>query len=93
MGILTFYGTKKKHKKFPCMHGNINFLWNKIKDKEKFPHVFHKQLYLHGISLKGWWFKSHLQHFLYPCIQTILEGGEMSTEGETMDGEAYLRRE
>jgi hypothetical protein len=36
-------------KKFPCMHGNINFVWNKIKDKEKFPHVFHKQLYLHGI--------------------------------------------
>jgi hypothetical protein len=31
------------------MHGNINFVWNKIKDKEKFPHVFHKQLYLHGI--------------------------------------------
>ncbi len=21
----------------------------------------------------GWWFKSHLQHLLYPCIQTILE--------------------
>jgi hypothetical protein len=36
-------------KKFPCMHGNINFVWNKIKDMEKFPHVFHKQLYLHGI--------------------------------------------
>jgi hypothetical protein len=31
------------------MHGNINFVWNKIKDKEKFPHVFHKQFYLHGI--------------------------------------------
>jgi hypothetical protein len=31
------------------MHGNINFVWNKIKDKEKFPHVFYKQLYLHGI--------------------------------------------
>jgi hypothetical protein len=31
------------------MHGNINFVWNKIKDKEKFPHVFNKQLYLHGI--------------------------------------------
>jgi hypothetical protein len=31
------------------MHGNINFVWNKIKDKEKFPHVFHKQLHLHGI--------------------------------------------
>jgi hypothetical protein len=31
------------------MYGNINFVWNKIKDKEKFPHVFHKQLYLHGI--------------------------------------------
>ncbi len=31
------------------MHGNINFVWNKIKVKEKFPHVFHKQLYLHGI--------------------------------------------
>jgi hypothetical protein len=30
------------------MHGNINFVWNKIKDKEKFPHVFHNQLYLHG---------------------------------------------
>jgi hypothetical protein len=36
-------------KKFPCMHGKINFVWNKIKDKEKFPHVFYKQLYLHGI--------------------------------------------
>jgi hypothetical protein len=35
--------------KFPCMHGNINFVWNKIKDEGKFPHVFHKQLYLHGI--------------------------------------------
>jgi hypothetical protein len=31
------------------MHGNINFVWNKIKDKEKFPLVFQKQLYLHGI--------------------------------------------
>jgi hypothetical protein len=31
------------------MHGNINFVWNKIKYKEKFPHVFHKQLYLYGI--------------------------------------------
>jgi hypothetical protein len=40
---------KNNIKKFPCMHGNINFVWNKIKDKEKFPHVFHKQLYLHGI--------------------------------------------
>ncbi len=49
MGILTLYGTKIKHKKFPCMHRNINFVWNKIRDKEKFPHVFHKQLYLHGI--------------------------------------------
>ena len=49
MGILTLYGTKIKHKKFPCMHGNINFVWNKIKDQEKFPHVFHKKLYLHGI--------------------------------------------
>jgi hypothetical protein len=36
-------------KKFPCMHGNINFVWSKMKVKEKFPHVFHKQLYLHGI--------------------------------------------
>jgi hypothetical protein len=75
---------QKNHiKKFPCMHGNITFVWNKIKDKEKFPHVFHKQLYLHGtipsIDRKkhrhtggGWWFKSHLQHLLYPCIQTIL---------------------
>jgi hypothetical protein len=74
-------------KKFPCMHGNINFVWNKIKDKEKFPHVFHKQLHLHGIFPSidrkntdqrgntggGWWFKSHLRHLLYPCIQTILE--------------------
>jgi hypothetical protein len=51
MGILTLYGTNKKHKKFPCMHGNINFVWNKIKDKEKFPHVFQKQIYLHGIFL------------------------------------------
>jgi hypothetical protein len=49
MGILTLYGTKNNIKKFPCMHGNINFVWNKIKDKEKFPHVFHKQLYIHGI--------------------------------------------
>jgi hypothetical protein len=49
MGILTLYGTKKNIKKFPCMHGNINLVWNKIKDKEKFPHVFHKQLYLHGL--------------------------------------------
>jgi hypothetical protein len=40
---------KNNIKKFPCMHGNINFVWNKIKDKEKFPHVFHQQLYLHGI--------------------------------------------
>jgi hypothetical protein len=40
---------KKTLKKFPCMHGNINFVWNKIKDKEKFPHVFHKQIYLPGI--------------------------------------------
>ncbi len=31
------------------MHGNINFVWSKIKVKEKFPQVFHKQLYLHGI--------------------------------------------
>jgi hypothetical protein len=31
------------------MHGNINFVWNKIKDKEKFPLAFHKQLYIHGI--------------------------------------------
>jgi hypothetical protein len=46
---------KKTSKKFPCMHGNINFVWNKIKDKEKFPHVFHKQLYIHGIfpSING----------------------------------------
>jgi hypothetical protein len=49
MGILTLYGIKKNIKNFPCMHGNINFVWNKIKDKEKFPHIFHKQLYLHGI--------------------------------------------
>jgi hypothetical protein len=49
MEILTLYGTKKTHKKIPCMHGNINFVWNKIKDKEKFPYVFRKQLYLHGI--------------------------------------------
>ncbi len=70
------------------MHGNVNFVWNKIKDKEKFPQVFHKQLYLHGIfpSIErkkntdqqgntggGWWFKSHLQHLLCPCIQTIIE--------------------
>jgi hypothetical protein len=27
----------------------INFVWNKIKDKEEFPHVFLKQLYLRGI--------------------------------------------
>jgi hypothetical protein len=40
---------KKTLKKFPCMQGNINFVWNKIKDMEKFPHVFHKQIYLHGI--------------------------------------------
>jgi hypothetical protein len=40
---------KNNIKKFPCMHGNISFVWDKIKDKEKFPHVFHKQLYLHGI--------------------------------------------
>jgi hypothetical protein len=39
----------KNIKKFPYMHGNINFVWNKIKGKEKFPYVFHKQLYLHGI--------------------------------------------
>jgi hypothetical protein len=31
------------------MQGNINFVWNKIKDKGKYPHVFHKQLYLHRI--------------------------------------------
>jgi hypothetical protein len=34
---------KKNIKNFPCVHGNINFV------KEKFPHVFHKQLYLHEI--------------------------------------------
>jgi hypothetical protein len=49
MGIFTLYGTKKHIKNFPCMHGNINFVWNQIKDQEKFPHVFHKKLYLHGI--------------------------------------------
>jgi hypothetical protein len=73
---------KKNIKNFPCMHGNINFVWNKLKDKEKFTHVFHKKLYLHGIfpsidrkkhtlkksEQKGWWFKSHLQQLLYPCI-------------------------
>jgi hypothetical protein len=40
---------KNNIKKFPCMHGNSNFVWEKIKDKAKFPHVFHKQHYLHGI--------------------------------------------
>jgi hypothetical protein len=40
---------KNNIKKFPCMQGNINFVWNKIKDKGKFPHVFHKRLYLHRI--------------------------------------------
>jgi hypothetical protein len=49
MGILTLYGPKKNITNFPFMHGNINFVWNKIKDQEKFPHVFHKKLYLHGI--------------------------------------------
>jgi hypothetical protein len=36
-------------KKFLCIHGNINFVWNKMKTLGKLPHVFHKQLYLHGI--------------------------------------------
>jgi hypothetical protein len=54
------------------MHGNINFVWNKIKDKEKFPHVFHKQLYLHGIfpSIDR---KKHL----------IYRGRDLSTEEGT----------
>jgi hypothetical protein len=36
-------------KKLPCIHGNINIVWNKMKTKGKFPQIFHKQLYLHGI--------------------------------------------
>ncbi len=34
------------------MHGNINFVWNKIKDKEKFPHVFHNHEIFPSIERK-----------------------------------------
>jgi hypothetical protein len=47
MGILTLYGTKQTHNKVPLHAWEYYFVWNKIKDKEKFPHVFHKKLYLH----------------------------------------------
>jgi hypothetical protein len=36
-------------KKILCIHGNINFVCNKMKTLGKFPHVLHIQLYLHGI--------------------------------------------
>ena len=71
------------------MHGNINFVWNKLKDQEKFPLVFHKKLYLHGIfpsidrkkhTLKEKRTKGLVVQIppaapAAPCIQTILEGG------------------
>jgi hypothetical protein len=49
MGLLTFYGTKNKHKKIPLHAWEYYLCMEQNKDKGKFPHVFHKQVYLHGI--------------------------------------------
>jgi hypothetical protein len=35
--------------KSPYIHGNINIVWNKIGKNGKFPNVFHKQRWHHGI--------------------------------------------
>jgi hypothetical protein len=68
----------KNIKKFPCMHGNIHFVRNKIKEKEKFPHVFHKQLYLHGI---------------FPAIDRKNTYQQENTELiHNTDGETHLQR-
>jgi hypothetical protein len=65
------------------MHGNINFVWNKIKDKEK-SHMFSINSFaFNGIfpsidrknRPKGLVVQIPPAALLYPCIQTILEGG------------------